>query len=577
MERETRHKEEESISEQLKILRRQMKSLQVSPRSESLDYEDLCIHPDVDMPAGYKPPKFDIFDGTGDPHVHLRAYCDKWVRVGRNEKLRMKLFIISLTGEALTWYTRKDPRNWRTWQDMAEDLMDHFLFNTEITPDRFALVAKAQPPQDDSELTKYFIRAHEGIYFEKMMGMMGQKFHELVKMGDFLEEGIKYSKVQSMAALQVASKAIQSGSISSRKKKKEEGTIVTIENAEAARIPPQKAPIIMIKLRPIVIVQTYSQQPVVATRDKEDREYQTVPWTYQQKRKAKMTDSAVAHGMTRSGRCYTPEYVNRGNPGREKIQRRNITDPEAAEFWKRMSSKEYFVEEQLKKTPTHICIMDILMSSDSHKDVLLKVLSGLSVPSNTTSEALAASNGKMVEANMITFRRDELLVEGSSHNKALHITVKCIDKVVSQVLVDGGSGLHICPLSTLQELGIHFREVKKIHVRVRAFDGSQKDVIGEIYLALQIGPVNFSVLFQVMDISSSYNLLLGRPWIHMAGAVPSTLQQCIKLEWVCQEIVLHGKWGHSAYLEYDVPFIEGLDEVTFHAVEIMQTTEMEKT
>ncbi|XP_033514008.2 uncharacterized protein [Nicotiana tomentosiformis] len=168
------------------------------------------------MPAGYKPPKFDIFDGTGNPHAHLRAYCEKLVGVGRNEKLLMKLFIRSLTGETLTWYTRQDPRNWRTWHDMAEDFMNHFRFNTEITLDRFALVnlqkipsesfqeyarqwrseaARAQPPLDDNELTMYFIRAQEGIYFEKMMGMTVQKFLELVKMGDFLEEGIKFGKV----------------------------------------------------------------------------------------------------------------------------------------------------------------------------------------------------------------------------------------------------------------------------------------------------------------------------------------------------------------------------------------------
>nr|XP_016461038.1 PREDICTED: uncharacterized protein LOC107784420 [Nicotiana tabacum] len=126
IEREARRKEEELVSEQLQILRKKMKSLQVARGSESLDNEDLCIHPDVDMPAGYKPPKFDIFDGTGDPHAYLRAYCDMLVGVGRNVKLRMKLFIRSLTGEPLTWYTRQDPQNWRTWQDMAEDFMNHF-------------------------------------------------------------------------------------------------------------------------------------------------------------------------------------------------------------------------------------------------------------------------------------------------------------------------------------------------------------------------------------------------------------------------------------------------------------------
>ena len=31
-----------------------------------------------------------------------------------------------------------------------------------------------------------------------------------------------------------------------------------------------------------------------------------------------------------------------------------------------------------------------------------------------------------------------------------------------------------------------------------------------------------------MDINPSYNCLLGRPWIHMVGAVPSTLHQKVK-------------------------------------------------
>ncbi|XP_070034938.1 uncharacterized protein [Nicotiana tomentosiformis] len=130
-----------------------------------------------------------------------------------------------------------------------------------------------------------------------------------------------------------------------------------------------------------------------------------------------------------------------------------------------MSTKEYFMEEQLKKTAAQISIMDLLMSSDSHKDALMKVLSGVSVLSNTTNEALAATIGKMVEENKITFRRDELPIEGVGYNKALHIIVKCGDTVVSRVLVDGELGVNICPLSTLQEFGIHLREVKESHVR----------------------------------------------------------------------------------------------------------------
>ena len=63
---------------------------------------------------------------------------------------------------------------------------------------------------------------------------------------------------------------------------------------------------------------------------------------------------------------------------------------------------------------------------------------------------------------------------------------------------------------------------------VRAFDGTRREVTGEIEIEMQIGPCTFNVEFQVMDISPSYNYLLGRPWIHIVRAVPSTLRQKIK-------------------------------------------------
>ncbi|MCE3216123.1 hypothetical protein HAX54_004986, partial [Datura stramonium] len=63
MEKDARMKEEDSITTELDNLGRALKSLQVTRGSGSLDHDDLCIHPDIDMPVRYKPPKFDIFDG----------------------------------------------------------------------------------------------------------------------------------------------------------------------------------------------------------------------------------------------------------------------------------------------------------------------------------------------------------------------------------------------------------------------------------------------------------------------------------------------------------------------------------
>ena len=42
-------------------------------------------------------------------------------------------------------------------------------------------------------------------------------------------------------------------------------------------------------------------------------------------------------------------------------------------------------------------------------------------------------------------------------------------------------------------------------------------------IELLIGPTTFVSLFQVLRIPTSFNLLLGRPWIHRAEAIPSSL------------------------------------------------------
>lgn len=58
---------------------------------------------------------------------------------------------------------------------------------------------------------------------------------------------------------------------------------------------------------------------------------------------------------------------------------------------------------------------------------------------------------------------------------------------------------------------------------VKAFNGTKQGILGEVTLPLEIGPSCFHVLFQVMEIELAYTMLLGRPWIHAADAIPSTL------------------------------------------------------
>ncbi|XP_070057108.1 uncharacterized protein [Nicotiana tomentosiformis] len=186
---------------------------------------------------------------------------------------------------------------------------------------------------------------------------------------------------------------------------------------------------------------------------------------------------------------------------------------------------------------------------------------------------------QVLESHKITFHEDELPPVGLSHNRALHITVQCKNKFIARVLIDGGSSLNICPLTTLKRLGKGLHEIRAGTMNVKAFDGSQRATIGETNLCLQMVPTWFDVEFQVLDISASYNLLLGRPWIHAVGAVDSTLHQAIKFEWNHQEVIIHRDGSNPIYTNQTVPVVEHrrkLDGKTYHRIERINAIEKDK-
>lgn len=63
------------------------KQFQRAKEAQGLAYEDLCIYPYLKLPDGYRKPKFNMFDRSSNPVIHLRSYCDKLVGVGHDEKI----------------------------------------------------------------------------------------------------------------------------------------------------------------------------------------------------------------------------------------------------------------------------------------------------------------------------------------------------------------------------------------------------------------------------------------------------------------------------------------------------------
>lgn len=198
------------------------------------------------------------------------------------------------------------------------------------------------------------------------------------------------------------------------------------------------------------------------------------------------------------------------------------------EVLKLIKRSEYRIVDQLLQTPSKISIMNLLMNSDAHREALMKVLGQAYVEQDVTVGQFGSIIGNVTACNNLSFSDEDLPEGGKDHNLALHISVNCGSDTLSNVLVDTGSSLNVMAKSTLDKLSYRGAVVRPSSMIVKAFDGSRKSVMGEVDLPILVGPHEFIITFQIMDIQAAYSCLLGRPWIHEAGAVTSTLHQKLK-------------------------------------------------
>ena len=126
------------------------------------------------------------------------------------------------------------------------------------------------------------------------------------------------------------------------------------------------------------------------------------------------------------------------------------------------------------------------------------------------------------------FSDDDLPHEGSDHVRPLFIDVACSGRWVSSVLLDNGSALNVYLLVTAIVLGFSSTDFRPSLQTVRAYDGTQRTVMGTLSTHVMNGLVIYSIPFQVLRIQLSFNLFLCRPWIHEACVIPYSLHQKMK-------------------------------------------------
>ncbi|KAH7846488.1 hypothetical protein Vadar_014552 [Vaccinium darrowii] len=78
------------------------------------------------MPVGYQPPKFQQFDGKGNPKQHIAHFVETCNNAGTDGDLLVKQFVRTLKGNAFDWYCDLEPGTLDTWEQLEQEFLNRF-------------------------------------------------------------------------------------------------------------------------------------------------------------------------------------------------------------------------------------------------------------------------------------------------------------------------------------------------------------------------------------------------------------------------------------------------------------------
>jgi hypothetical protein len=83
----------------------------------------------VPFPAGWRILEFTKFNGDDSRTTweHVSKYVLQLREAGFNDALRVRLFFLSLTGTAFTWFSSLAPNSIRNWAQLEHKFHDHFF------------------------------------------------------------------------------------------------------------------------------------------------------------------------------------------------------------------------------------------------------------------------------------------------------------------------------------------------------------------------------------------------------------------------------------------------------------------
>ncbi|XP_050891021.1 uncharacterized protein LOC127096503 [Lathyrus oleraceus] len=219
------------LERKLKMMDERVRAIK-GPNTFGLEAADMCLVPGIKIPAKFKVPAFEKYQGNTCPKTHIRSYCRKMAAYSGDEKLLIHFFQDNLSGASLEWYMQLERSHVHSWRELAEAFLKHYQYNTDMAPNRTQLqslaqkyeesfkeyaqcwrdlAARVQPPMLEKEMVDMFMETLQGPYYEKLVGSTSDGFFDLVVVGERIESGVKAGKILSLANAANGTKKLYNG------------------------------------------------------------------------------------------------------------------------------------------------------------------------------------------------------------------------------------------------------------------------------------------------------------------------------------------------------------------------------
>ncbi|WJZ84599.1 hypothetical protein VitviT2T_004199 [Vitis vinifera] len=123
-----------------------LRQLRTSDRA--ITWEGFDGVPVANLPAKFRMPDIERYTDIGCPRLHLRLYSTVMRAHGLDEPQMITLFPLSLSGAVQRWFASLEASRRRTWDDLAQEFLRQFSFNTVVDVSRKELEALRQRAEE---------------------------------------------------------------------------------------------------------------------------------------------------------------------------------------------------------------------------------------------------------------------------------------------------------------------------------------------------------------------------------------------------------------------------------------------